>query len=990
MAEPEKKRPVLLRLAAEGVVPVLGGCAGALAGGPEGGLAGVALGQAVEKGINLFGKGIVERWQGWFGRNRAAAAAAVAELATIPPAEAREQVRSIFLDLSPGATAQEISLAVEFVAAIPRAVDRALVPDAAGGRSVPPTVSFDDARSLLQLLPEDVPPYPPTSELPSTPYQLVELIGSGGFGAVYRAVSPTLQHLPLAIKFCLDRSLLPALNQERSNLERLMRAGGRGSGHVVRLYGYDLDHATPYLVYEYVPGGDLTKLVAARRTALGRAPDPAEVLGWVTQIAEGLAFAHRTGLVHRDLKPANVLVAGDSQAGPSSSPELKLADFGLGGVATMRAAARSRIGASTVDYLSLADQASLFRGAGTPLYMSPEQRRGAPPDPRHDLYALGVVWFQLLVGDVSRELHHGWAKELAVRFGVPQVHIGLIERCVGWFDERPRDADELLPRLKEAAAQPGPAIAPLPEPLPPVPASEVPTVTATAAVTATPPPAAGLRRSLLVTRVGQLDAAFTRVAELQQWKPWRTLILGFVLAVAAGWLAWAMSDVSYRSRSSQYQDGASGPFASKAINIGVVTWLGVWLGYSGLVWLVIRVRTENARLYSDALAAGLANEFPAEAAAWGGLAVLQDPVLVRRIRDELIASEPAVAPVRQPSSAIGDARRRGVAASLARLEAAYAELGEMKKWRFEITLVYGFFIGLLVGWLIGEFVYSVRNSPTGFPMAFRGYVDWGANAVGFFAGLFVWGLYVWLIRSGVQAVAADIRKRAEGQIGELVADFPAEVAGWGGRNVLRHPATVRQIRRELEPPAPAAADVDKWAKDFEKIRRVLEPPAPAVASATSGIGPDEVAADPTRKTLLVARLRDVDKALEGLDNTVGGSWVGFVLLCCMAVPGAGGGIWTLAWEVGQLGRGLSLAAGLVAATITAVLSWWAMAAIRRSGRRQTTAAIDRFAADYPRLVESWGGRNVLESRETVGALIKTYSPEPPPEQPGWLGRMFGG
>src|SRR6185503_9540782 len=132
-----------------------------------------------------------------------------------------------------------------------------------------------------------------------------------------------------------------------------------------------------------------------------------------------LAFAHENGLVHRDLKPANVLVEGGV---------IKLADFGLGGVNAVRAAQVSRIGATTVDQLSLADQASLFRGAGTPLYMAPEQRRGLPPDPRHDLYALGVVWFQLLTGDVSRELHHGWAKELGVRFGVPPAHIALIER----------------------------------------------------------------------------------------------------------------------------------------------------------------------------------------------------------------------------------------------------------------------------------------------------------------------------------------------------------------------------------------------------------------------------------------------------------------------------------------------------------------------------------------------------------------------------------
>ena len=649
MAEPDPKRNILLYLAAEGVVPVLGGCAGALAGGPTGGLAGVAVGHAVEKAINLFGRGIVERWRAWFAAHPKDAIAAVAELAAVPVAEARAEARSIFLDLAPAADDLDLAMALEFVSAIPRAASRALVPAADGTRSLPATVALDDPRSLLQLLPEDMPPYPIPADLPHTPYRLVELLGAGGFGAVYRAVSPSLQHLPLAIKFCLDRSLLPSLHLERSNLERLMRAGGPGSAHVVRLYGYDLDHPTPYLVYEYVPGGDLTHLLAARRAALGRAPDAGEVLGWIAQIAEGLAFAHRAGLVHRDLKPANVLCnsecgirnaefktedpAGDSLHSEFPIPNsafLKLADFGLGGASAARAAVRSRIGASTLDYLSLADQASLFRGAGTPLYMCPEQRRGNSPDPRHDLYALGVVWFQLLIGDVSRELHPGWAKELTAKFGVPAAHIALIERCIGWFEERPKNAGELILPLRNLGGQPVPV--PPPEPAP-VPAHQPDTAVNAAQITPVP------------------------------------------------------SDTG---------------------------------------------------------------------------------------------------------------RRRGAAATVARLAAAYTELTDMAKWRFETTVAYGFVLGLVVGLPTGFIFHEIWPTESMLIDLGRKSLDLRAAIVGTGVGLWVWAVYVWLIRSGVKAVAKDIEAKAAALVEELATDYPAEVAGWGGRAALRHPPTVRQLRDELD------------------------------------------------------------------------------------------------------------------------------------------------------------------------------------------------
>ncbi len=87
-------------------------------------------------------------------------------------------------------------------------------------------------------MPTDVPPYPAPSTLPGTEYRLEELIGTGGFGAVYRAASPSLQYLPLAIKFCLDPAMRETLENERENLERLMKAGGESwSPRIVRLYG---------------------------------------------------------------------------------------------------------------------------------------------------------------------------------------------------------------------------------------------------------------------------------------------------------------------------------------------------------------------------------------------------------------------------------------------------------------------------------------------------------------------------------------------------------------------------------------------------------------------------------------------------------------------------------------------------------------------------------------------------------------------------------
>jgi serine/threonine protein kinase len=653
-AEP-KRRGLLLALAAEGVVPVVGGCAGALAGGPEAGLAGVAVGQAVEKVINLFGGRIVQRWCAWFrGQPPDVQQKALTELAALTPEEARQEAEEALDRLAPEARPEDRSIALDYLSLLPGALDRALPRDpATGRRSLPPTVSFDEPQLMLSLLPVSLPPYPAGGDLPGTPYRLEQLLGSGGFGAVYRASTRSLQHLPLAIKFCLDPGLTAALHRERANLERLMKAGGQDwSPRIVRLYGYDLEHRTPYLVYEYVTGGDLTRHLAERHEALGRPPNAEEVLELIVQVAEGLAFAHSHGLVHRDLKPANILVEGGL---------LKLADFGLGSITAARAAQVSRIGATKLDYLSLADQATLFRGAGTPLYMAPEQRRGAPPDPRHDLYSLGVMWFQLLAGDVSRELHPGWAKELAVRFGVPRAHIDLIERCVGWVEERPKHAGELLPLLKA-----------LREPLPALPASPA---------TAARHGEAGLRRSLMVSLVKKLDHAH---AERDRADGQRH---GFLLAGGVGGLLGAVLL-------------GSGFHSGVAATFGFILF-GAAAG--GLGYFIMLGRHAEARDRVARTMHALTTEFPDEVRAWGGEMVLHNPEMVREVTRRLgVADEPAPPSVRGSAEVprLAPAESKRLAEQLRQVDEAHREAAgyaERRPFPLAVALVAGLLLGGAAG-----------------------------------------------------------------------------------------------------------------------------------------------------------------------------------------------------------------------------------------------------------------------------------------------------
>jgi formylglycine-generating enzyme required for sulfatase activity len=278
--------------------------------------------------------------------------------------------------------------------------------------------------------------------LASVDLELVELIGMGGFGEVWKARNPHFDGVePVVLKFCIDPTAKDRLlRHEAGVLNQVMRQG-RHPGIVSLLRTY-LTADPPCLEYEYVEGGDLTSLMR-RWQRQEEALTPALALRIILRLAKVMAFAHRLDppIVHRDLKPANILV----HRSDDKRIMFRITDFGIGGLAATRAIERLSELAADLPRVTM----STLRGAFTPLYASPQQMWGDPPDPRDDVYSLGVIWYQLLVSDLSagRPAGNDWAAELrGLGFGADAA--ALLGSCMEFrAEDRPADAAVLAERL---------------------------------------------------------------------------------------------------------------------------------------------------------------------------------------------------------------------------------------------------------------------------------------------------------------------------------------------------------------------------------------------------------------------------------------------------------------------------------------------------------------------------------------------------------------
>lgn len=196
-------------------------------------------------------------------------------------------------------------------------------------------------------------------------YQIIEQLGRGGMGRVYRALDvKTREEVALKI-------IRPDIASDKRTLERFVNeiklAHKVSHRNIGRMYHLGEDRGVHYITMEYVPGEDLKSFIRRSRRL-----DVGTTVAIAKQVCAGLSEAHGAGIVHRDLKPSNIMIDRDGNA--------KILDFGI---------------ARAVGGQGLTEEGSVI---GTPDYMSPEQVEGREADSRSDIYSFGVIMFEMVTG----------------------------------------------------------------------------------------------------------------------------------------------------------------------------------------------------------------------------------------------------------------------------------------------------------------------------------------------------------------------------------------------------------------------------------------------------------------------------------------------------------------------------------------------------------------------------------------------------------------
>ncbi len=262
------------------------------------------------------------------------------------------------------------------------------------------------------------------SEEAARRYELLDELGRGAMGIVYRARDKELEEI-VALKILPDNM---SNNPEAVRRFKIEARNARKLSHpnIVRIHDIGEEMGRKYISMEYVDGSDLKKkMKSLSNTRLTHE----QVLKYAMQIADALGYAHRLGIVHRDIKPANIML--------NSSDDVKVTDFGI---------------AKLMD--STGEGTMVGAVIGTPLYMSPEQVQGIPVDNRADIYSFGIMLYELFSGrppftegDLAYQHIH---KEPARIDGLPDRLWDMIARCLAKKKEdRWENAEQVFDILRE-------------------------------------------------------------------------------------------------------------------------------------------------------------------------------------------------------------------------------------------------------------------------------------------------------------------------------------------------------------------------------------------------------------------------------------------------------------------------------------------------------------------------------------------------------------
>jgi serine/threonine-protein kinase len=270
-------------------------------------------------------------------------------------------------------------------------------------------------------------------KIPRRPHWVLEeRIGEGGFGEVWLARHKSGEER--VFKFCFEAARLRALKREVT-LFRLLKEALGHRDDIARVLDWNFDEAPYFLESEYTEGGSLVEWAKDQG---GIAEVPLAVrLELVAQVAEALAAAHSVGILHKDVKPENVLIRRDRDG----APRARLTDFGIGLLTDL---GKLESGGVTVMGFTESMELGEATSSGTLRYMAPELMAGRPATVQADVYSLGVMLYQLVVGDFSRPVASGWRRDVTDELLAEDV------ACFvdGSPERRPATALEVAERLR--------------------------------------------------------------------------------------------------------------------------------------------------------------------------------------------------------------------------------------------------------------------------------------------------------------------------------------------------------------------------------------------------------------------------------------------------------------------------------------------------------------------------------------------------------------